>query len=130
MSSMKKQDFFDMLKNGNVIGFEKEVCSDIEKYLDKKLGDNITFEENNYRIGEGFKNLIEFTKFKNVFVTSELKEIKGEDGKVQAKKYYEYKTLEFEDSIAILVGTVIVISKPEVETFYEVEAKLYVFTNN
>ena len=130
MSSMTKQEFFDMLKKGNVIGFEKEVCSKIEEYLNEKLGDDIIFEEHNYRIGEGFENLIEFSEFNNVFITSDLKEVKGEDGIVQAKKYYEYQTLELENSVAILVAGVFVVNTRDVEVHYEVEAKLHVFRNN
>lgn len=130
MSSTTKKEFFDMLRNGAVIGFEEEVCNDIIGYLDDKLNSTITFDEHNYRIGESFENLIEFTEFKNILATSKMQEIKGKDSdEVQARKYIEYKTLEKDGTIAILVAGVVVVTTPEIEPYYEVEAKLYVITN-
>ncbi len=130
MPSMKKEGFFGMLRRGNVIGFEEEACEDIITYLDENLDENIIFEEHNYRVGEGFENLIDFESFEKILTTSKIQEVKGkESDEVEARRYYEYKVLEKNGSVAILVAGVVVVNTPDVEPFYEVEAKLYVFYN-
>ena len=127
MSAIKKNKLFDMLKAGNIIGFENEVVDDIVKYLDGKFNENIIFEEHNYRIGKEFSNLIDFPLFKETIATSVMKDVLDKENKVTAKKYYEYKVIELESSVAILVANIIVINDPIVESFYDMEAKLYVF---
>ena len=127
MTTITKKEFIEMLGNGNVIGFEKDISHTVGEYLDANLDDNITFEEHNYRIGEGFDNLIEFTEFKDILITTEMKEIGSDESK--AMKYYEYKVLKKDDYIAIIAAVVIVVTTPDIEPYYEVEAKLYVFRN-
>ena len=132
MSKMNKKEFFNMLKNGNVIGIEKEVAGKVEEYLDSKLNESFNFDEHNYRIGSDFSkdNLVFFLKFKDILVTTELKDINNSEGKREASKYHEYKVLEENGNISIVSSVVIVVNTPDVEPFYEVEAKLYVFIND